>query len=62
MTIEYGASAAGADLPLRWIWMHKGSEGFTSDEQYAKFYWPPLKEAIEGLVERGVIPVVHCEG
>jgi hypothetical protein len=62
MTIEYGAGAAGADLPLCWIWMHKGSAGFMSDEQYAKFYWPPLREAIEGLVDMGVIPVVYCEG
>ena len=62
MTIEYGSGAAGADLPLAWIWMHKGSEGFMSDEQYAKFYWPSLREAIEGLVDRGVIPVVYCEG
>ena len=62
MTIDYGAGAAGADLPLSWIWLHKGSEGFMSDEQYAKFYWPSLRAAIEGLVDKGVIPVVYCEG
>jgi hypothetical protein len=62
MTIDYGAGAAGADLPLCWIWMHKGSEGFMSDQHYKTFYWPFLKRAIEGLVEKGVIPVVYCEG
>lgn len=62
MTIDYGAGAAGADVPLCWIWLHKGSEGFMSDEHYRKFYWPFLKRAIEGLVEKGVIPVVYCEG
>lgn len=62
MTIDYGTAAAGADLPLSWIWLHKGSEGFMSDEQYAKFYWPSLREAIEGMVDKGVIPVVYCEG
>lgn len=62
MTIDYGAGAAGADLPLSWIWLHKGSDGFMSDEHYAKFYWPSLREAIEGLVDKGVIPVVYCEG
>jgi hypothetical protein len=62
MTIDYGAGAAGADLPLCWIWMHKGSEGFMSDQHYKTFYWPFLKRAIEGLVAKGVIPVVYCEG
>lgn len=62
MTIDYGAGAAGADLPLCWIWMHKGSEGFMSDQHYKTFYWPFLKRAIEGLVDMGVIPVVYCEG
>ncbi|PWH15620.1 MAG: hypothetical protein DDG58_10865 [Ardenticatenia bacterium] len=62
LCIEYGSAAAGADLPLTWIWMHKGSEGFMSDEQYATFYWPFLKRAIEGLVERGCIVVIYCEG
>lgn len=62
MTIDYGAGAAGADLPLCWIWMHKGSEGFMSDQHYKTFYWPFLKRAIEGLVAMGVIPVVYCEG
>ena len=62
MTIAYGAAAAGADLPLCWIWMHKGSEGFMSDEQYRTFHWPFLRRAIEALVDQGVIPVVYCEG
>lgn len=62
MTIDYGAGAAGADVPLCWIWMHKGSEGFMSDEHYKTFYWPFLKRAIEGLVDKGVIPVIYCEG
>ncbi len=62
LCIEYGSAAAGADLPLTWIWMHKGSEGFMSDEQYKTFYWPFLKRAIEGLVEKGCIVVIYCEG
>jgi len=62
LCIEYGAPAAGADVPFCWIWMHKGSEGFMSGEQYRTFYWPFLRRAIEGLVARGVIPVVYCEG
>jgi len=62
LTVEYGAGAAGADMPLCWIWLHKGSEGFMSDAQFKEFYWPSLKKAIEGLVDLGVIPMVYCEG
>ncbi|MBI4880386.1 MAG: hypothetical protein HY812_12125 [Planctomycetes bacterium] len=62
IAIEYGLSAAGADLPLCWIWPHKGSAGFLSDRQYARFYWPFLREVIEALVARGVIPVIYFEG
>ncbi|MFN2137863.1 MAG: uroporphyrinogen decarboxylase family protein [Candidatus Promineifilaceae bacterium] len=62
LTVEYGSGAAGADMPLCWIWLHKGSEGFMSDAQFKKFYWPSLKKAIEGLVDLGVIPMVYCEG
>ena len=42
--------------------MHKGSEGFMSDEQYRTFHWPFLRRAIEALVKQGVIPAVYCEG
>lgn len=62
MCVEYAAGAVGADLPLCWIWMHKGSEGFMSDAHYREFYWPSLRQAIEEMVEMGVIPVVYCEG
>ncbi len=62
LCIEYGSGAAGADLPLCWIWMHKGSEGFMSDEHYKTFYWPSLRKAVEGLVEKGVIPILYTEG
>ncbi len=62
LCIEYGSAAAGAELPLCWIWLHKGSEGFMSDEQFKTFYWPFLKRAIWALVEKGIIPVVYCEG
>jgi uroporphyrinogen-III decarboxylase len=60
--IEYGSGAAGAEVPFCWIWMHKGSGGFMSDEQFKTFYWPFLRKGILALIEKGVIPVVYCEG
>ena len=62
IAIEYGMGAAGADLPFCWIWPHKGSAGFMSDEQFAKFYWPPMRTLIEELITHDVTPVVYFEG
>ena len=59
--IEYGSGAAGAELPLCWIWMHKGTREFMSDAQFAEFYWPYLREGMLALIDKGVIPVVYCE-
>lgn len=62
ISIEYGLGAAGAELPFCWIWPHKGSAGFMSDEQYANFYWPPLRTVIEELIAHDVTPVIYFEG
>jgi len=42
--------------------MHRGSAGFMSDQQFAKFYWPGLKALILGLIDAGVTPLVYTEG
>ncbi len=63
IAIEAGAFAAEAnDPPMAWIWLHKGSDNFMSDEQFRTFYWPSLKALIIGLIDRGVVPVVYGEG
>lgn len=59
--IEYGSGAAGAELPLCWIWMHKGTREFMSDAQFSEFYWPYLRQGMLALIEKGIIPVVYCE-
>lgn len=48
--------------PLIFIPLHKGADGFLSDEQFKKFYWPTLKQVIVGLIEGGCIPFVALEG
>ncbi len=48
--------------PLIFIPLHKGADGFMSDEQYKKFYWPTLKQVIMGLIEGGCIPFPAAEG
>jgi hypothetical protein len=48
--------------PLIFIPLHKGADGFLSDEQFKKFYWPTLKEVILGLIEGGCVPFPAAEG
>ncbi len=48
--------------PIVFIPMHKGADGFMSDAQFKKFYWPGLKALVNGLVKEGCIPFLFCEG
>jgi Uroporphyrinogen decarboxylase (URO-D) len=50
------------DTPICAIPLHKGADGFMSDDQFRTFYWPTLKRLIEGLVEEGMIPLLFAEG
>jgi len=63
MFIQIGVGAAQqAGCPLIFMPLHKGADGFLSDEQFKKFYWPTLKKVIMGLVDEGVVPFVWAEG
>lgn len=42
--------------------LHKGIDSFMSDEHYAKFYWPTLKDLVEKIVEAGYTPYILTEG
>ena len=48
--------------PQIFIPLHKGADGFMSDEQFKKFYWPTLKAVMLGLIEGGCIPWPALEG
>jgi len=48
--------------PQIFIPLHKGADGFMSDEQFKKFYWPTLQAVIVGLIEGGCIPFPALEG
>ena len=48
--------------PLIFMPLHKGADGFLSDEQFKKFYWPTLRKVIVGLIEGGCIPFPAAEG
>jgi uroporphyrinogen-III decarboxylase len=61
--IQKGVAEAKMNAnPLIFIPLHKGADGFMSDEQYKTFYWPYLKKIILGLVDEGVVPFIWAEG
>jgi hypothetical protein len=54
--------ATFAGNPVVFIPLHKGADGFMSDEQFRTFYWPTLKALILGLAGEGCVPFLFCEG
>ena len=60
---KMGVAAAKAhDKPFIFIPLHKGADGFLSDAQFKKFYWPSLREVMLGMIKEGVIPFPAAEG
>jgi uroporphyrinogen-III decarboxylase len=63
LAIKQGvAGATGQGNPMVFMPLHKGADGFMSDEQFRTFYWPSLKAVCLGLIEEGCIPFLFCEG
>ena len=61
--INMGVSATQmAGNPLVMIPLHKGADGFLSDAQFKKFYWPCFKELLIGLINEGCVPLPFVEG
>ena len=42
--------------------LHKGMDGFMSDEHYEKFYWKYLRGVILEIIDAGKTPYVYTEG
>ncbi len=63
LAIKQGLNAATMNKnPVVFMPLHKGADGFMSDAQFKKFYWPSLKAVILGLAEEGCVPFLFCEG
>jgi uroporphyrinogen-III decarboxylase len=61
--IDEAVSAAdGAESPVVFMPLHKGTGGFMSNEQFETFYWPTLKEVMLGLIDEGLVPLPFAEG
>jgi uroporphyrinogen-III decarboxylase len=44
------------------IALHRGADGFMSLRQFEEFYWPTLTKLMDGLIEKGLIPMPHFQG
>ncbi len=53
---------SGPATPVVFLPLHKGADGFMSDEQFRTFYWPTLRKVIMGLIDEGIIPFLFAEG
>ncbi len=42
--------------------LHKGADGWMSDKQFDKFYWPSLKKVILACIEEGILVNLFAEG
>lgn len=63
LMVEMAVSAANqTGVPLIFMPLHKGADGFMSNRQFEKFYWPSLKKVMLGIAEEGCIPVMFAEG
>jgi hypothetical protein len=55
-------AAKGSGNPRVFIPIHKGLDGFMSEAQFKKFYWPTLRELMTALINEGLIPCPLWEG
>lgn len=42
--------------------LHRGADPFMSNEQYAEFYWPSLKQLLMALLDADITPSPYWEG
>ncbi len=42
--------------------LHKGADGWMSQEQFDTFYWPSLKKVMDALIQEGLIQRLFAEG
>lgn len=63
MMVKSGVAACRANKHIMpFIPLHKGADGFMSDEMFRTFYWPTLRKVIVGLVNEGMVPLLFAEG
>jgi len=49
-------------ITLSFIPLHRGADGFMSNDQFEEFYWPSLTKIMEGMIKKNIIPMPFFEG
>ena len=63
MAVEMGVRGARmSSNPRVFIAVHGGVEGFMSNDQYRRFFWPTFRELMVRLADEGLHPFVLVEG
>ena len=63
MAVEMGVRGARmSGNPRVFIALHGSAEGFMSNEQYKRFFWPTFRELMARLAAEGLQPFVLVEG
>jgi uroporphyrinogen-III decarboxylase len=63
LTIKAAITSANASRGFAVMFpLHKGADGWMSDKQFAKFYWPSLRKVINALIDEGLMVTLFAEG
>ena len=65
LPLQIGGAIGQAQMsgnPRIFIPLHRGADGFMSNEQFERFYWPTLKALILALIGAGLTPAPFFEG
>ncbi|MEK7353201.1 MAG: uroporphyrinogen decarboxylase family protein [Chloroflexota bacterium] len=59
---QSSANVSPGSSPIVGFALHKGADGFMSDEQFRTFYWPSLRQICLALIEEGFVPQLRAQG
>ncbi len=63
VTIDYVISTLNSSKGLLATFpLHKGADGWLSQQQFDVFYWPSLKKVIDALINEGILVSLFAEG
>ncbi len=62
VALDWALKRPPLGTPIVFLPLHKGADGFMSDEQFQTFYWPTLRAVLLGLIEEGIVPFLFAEG
>lgn len=63
LAIDWATRApAPMAAPIIFIPLHKGADGFMSEEHFKTIYWPTLRKVLLGLIDEGLMPLLFAEG